>query len=106
MKRMKPAGPRRISVSGKVGDGTISKAACRCGRTSSGRFSWMAVNKPRTSSMFSCDMAGAVFRARDDEAEDDGRGWVRTSDLARVKGDEEGADPGVNPVDKPDSGDG
>jgi hypothetical protein len=36
---------------------------------------------------------------------DNGRGWVRTSDLSRVKGDEEGADPGVNPVDTPDSGD-
>jgi hypothetical protein len=35
-----------------------------------------------------------------------GRGWVRTSDLSRVKGDEEGVDSGVNPVDKPDSGDG
>jgi hypothetical protein len=51
-------------------------------------------------------MAGAVFRGRADEVGDDGRGWVRTSDLSRVKGDEEGADSGVNPVDKPDSGDG
>src|SRR4051794_24924030 len=34
------------------------------------------------------------------------RGWVRTSDLSRVKRGEEGADSGVNPVDKPDSGDG
>jgi hypothetical protein len=32
------------------------------------------------------------------------RGWVRTSDLSRVKGDDEGADLRVNPVDKPDSG--
>jgi hypothetical protein len=40
------------------------------------------------------------------EADDDGRGWVRTSDLSRVKGDEEGVDSGVNPVDKPDSGEG
>jgi hypothetical protein len=64
----------------------------------------MAVNKPRTISTFSCDMAGAVFRGRADEVGDVGRGWVRTSDLSRVKGDEEGADPGVNPVDKPDFG--
>jgi hypothetical protein len=35
----------------------------------------------------------------------DGRGWVRTSDLSRVKGGGEGGDSGVNPVDKPDSGD-
>jgi hypothetical protein len=33
------------------------------------------------------------------------QGWVRTSDLSRVKGDEEGADSGVKPVDKPDPGD-
>jgi alkanesulfonate monooxygenase SsuD/methylene tetrahydromethanopterin reductase-like flavin-dependent oxidoreductase (luciferase family) len=31
---------------------------------------------------------------------------LRTSDLSRAKSDEQGADPGVNPVDKPDSGDG
>jgi hypothetical protein len=35
-----------------------------------------------------------------------GRGGFRTCDLSRVKGDEEGVDPRVNPVDKPDSGDG
>jgi len=35
-----------------------------------------------------------------------GRGWVRTSDLSRVKEDEEGADSGVNTVDKPNPGDG
>jgi hypothetical protein len=33
-------------------------------------------------------------------------GFERTSDLSRVKGDEEGLDPGVKPVDKLDSGDG
>jgi hypothetical protein len=34
-----------------------------------------------------------------------GRGGVRTCDLSRVKGDEEGADSGIKPPDKPDSGD-
>ena len=32
--------------------------------------------------------------------DDDGRGWVRTNGLSRVKGDEERADSGVNAVDK------
>ena len=36
----------------------------------------------------------------------DGRGWVRTNGLSRVKGDEEDPESGVNPVDKHDSGDG
>jgi hypothetical protein len=35
-----------------------------------------------------------------------GRGWVRTSDLSRVKGDEERADSAVNSPDKPGARDG